>query len=151
MDDKKETITAVGFKQSKTGFQFLHAKPLTECENCRLYKVCLTNLEADRVYEIIEVREKRFPCNIHEDGVRIVKVVEADREAAINPRFVFPQALITLTTQECLNLGCSHYATCVPQGLKSGDKVKILEVKEAIECPEGHLLVEVILRRLPEQ
>ena len=151
MVDKKETITVVGIKQSKTGFQFLHAKPLTECENCRLYKVCMTNLEADRVYEIIEVREKQFPCNIHEDGVRIVKVVEADREAAINPKFVFPQAVITLTTQECHNLSCSHYATCVPQGLKNGDKVKILKVKEAIDCPEGHSLVEVILRRLPEK
>ena len=150
MEDKKETITAVGFKQSTIGFQFLHVKPLTECENCRLYKVCMTNLETDRVYEIIEVREKNFPCDIHDEGVRIVKVVEADREAAINPKFVFPQALITLTTQECLNLSCPHYTTCVPQGLKNGDKVKILEVKDAINCPEGRSLVEVILRRLPQ-
>jgi uncharacterized protein (UPF0179 family) len=151
MDDKKQIITAVGFKQAKTGFQFLHAKPLTECENCRLFNVCMTNLETDRVYEIIEVREKNFPCNIHEEGVRIVKVVEADRDAAINPKFVFPQALITLTTQECQNLSCPGYTICVPQGLKNGDKVKILKVKEAIRCPDGHSLVEVILRRLPQQ
>jgi uncharacterized protein (UPF0179 family) len=151
MDDKEETITVVGLKQSKTGFQFLHEKPLTECASCRLYKVCMTNLEANRVYEIIEVREKNFPCSIHEEGVRVVKVVEADQEAAINPKFVFPQALITLTTQECHNLSCFHYATCLPQGLKNGDKVKILEVKEAISCPEGHSLVQVVLRRLPHQ
>ena len=151
MDDKEETITVVGLKQSKTGFLFLHEKPLTECEKCRLYNVCMTNLEADRVYEIIEVRDKNFPCNIHEDGVQVLKVVEADRDAAINPKFVFPQALITFTAQECHNLSCTHYSTCVPQGLKNGEKVKILEVKEVISCPEGHSLVEVILRRLPQQ
>jgi hypothetical protein len=151
MDDKEATITVVGLRQSKTGFQFLHEKPLAECASCRLYQVCMTNLEANRVYEIIEVREKHFPCSIHEEGVRVVKVVEADREAAINPKFVFPQALITLTTQDCHNLSCSNYSTCLPQGLKNGDKVKILEVKEAISCPEDHSLVKVVLRRLPHQ
>jgi uncharacterized protein (UPF0179 family) len=151
MDDKEETITVVGVKQSKTGFLFLHEKPLAECKDCRLYKVCMTNLEAERVYEIIEVRNKNFPCNIHEEGVQVVKVVEADREVAINPKFVFPQAIITYQTHECHNMSCLNHSTCVPQGLKNGDKVKILKVKEAVACPERHSLIEVILRRLPLQ
>jgi uncharacterized protein (UPF0179 family) len=151
MDNKEEIITVVGLKQSKIGFLFLHEKPLAECEECRLYKVCMTNLEANRVYEVIEVRDKHFPCNIHEEGVQVVKVVEADREVAINPKFVFPQAIITYQTQECHNMGCPHYITCVPQGLKNGDKVKILKVKDAITCPEGNSLIEVILRRRPPQ
>ncbi len=149
MDDKEEIITVVGFKQSKTGFQFLHNQPLAECQDCRLYKVCMTNLEANRVYEIIEVRDKNFSCNIHEEGVRVVKVIEADQKAAIHPKFIFPKAIITYQNQECHNLGCPNYSTCVPPGLKKGDKVIILKVKEAISCPEEHSLIEVILRRLP--
>ena len=150
-EEDREKITIVGLKQAKEGFLFLHEGPLKECEGCRLFKVCMMNLEPKRVYHVVEVREKVFPCTFHEEGARVVKVVEPDLQVVIKSRYVFPQGIITYTPQECDEVGCENYRKCVPQGLTAGDRGKIVEIIGPVRCRFEQSLVLVTLRRIVEE
>jgi len=77
---EEKIITMVGVKQARKGFEFLHESPSEKCEKCKYYRVCIGNLEAGRVYRIVGLREKTFPCPLHEGGVRVVEVVESGRK-----------------------------------------------------------------------
>lgn len=149
-EDKKPVITVVGLRQAKRGFSFLNEGTLKECENCELFKVCRANLEIGRVYVVTEVREKVFPCKVHEESVRVVEVVEPNIETNIENRLAFPCGIITFQLPTCNETGCSNYGKCVPQGLKTGDKCRILEVKEqsSVACPLNRRLVSAILQRV---
>lgn len=149
-EEVKPKITMVGLKQAKRGFLFLHEGPLKECEGCALFKVCMMNLEPKRVYKVVEVRGKVFPCEFHEEGVRVVEVVEPDLRVAIESRYVFPQGIITYKPQECKETACVNYTKCIPHGLKEGDKGKILGVIGQVQCPLERPLVLVTFRRLAE-
>lgn len=149
-DDKKPVITLVGLRQAKIGFSFLKEGPLKECEDCTLFKVCGEKLEAGRIYVVTEVRDKVFPCGVHEEGVQVVEVAEKKIEANIERRIAFPYAIITFQPQVCKETLCLNYERCVPQGLKTGDKCRIAEVKEqaAVACPLGSRLVSATLQRV---
>jgi len=150
-EEVKPKITIVGLKQAKKDFLFLHEGPLKECEGCDLYKVCMMNLEPKRVYKVVEVRERVFPCKFHEEGAKVVKVVEPELRVAIESRYAFPQGIITYKTQECKENACANYTNCVPHGLGDGDRGKILEIIGQVQCPLGRPLVLVAFRRLAEQ
>lgn len=141
----------VGLKQAKEGFLFLHEGPVKECEGCRLFKVCMMNLEPKRVYQVVEVREKVFPCTFHEEGARVVKVMEPALQVAIESRYVFPQGIITYTPQDCDEADCENYRHCVPHGLIAGDKGKIVEIIGPLQCRFEQSLVRVALRRMVEE
>jgi uncharacterized protein (UPF0179 family) len=147
-DDAKKTITLVGLKQAKVGFSFLHEGPSKECEGCELFRVCMTNLEPGRIYKVKEVRNKEFPCSVHEEGVRVVEVVEPELEVSIETRLAFPSGIITFQPQECVEISCKNYKKCVPQGLLSGDRCKILSVEGQVKCPLNRSLVLATVQRL---
>ena len=149
-EEKKGKITLVGLKQAKNGFSFMHEGPLKECEGCGVYSVCMTNLEPGRIYRVVDVRDKVFSCKIHEEGARVVEVTELDLEAAIESRLAFPDGVIPYQPQECKGISCVNYRICAPQGLKKGDKYKILEVKGQVKCPLARSLVLATLRRSTE-
>lgn len=149
-EDKKKIITFVGLKQARRGFSFLNEGPLRECESCKLFKVCTAKLETGRVYVVSEVRDKVFPCPIHEDGVQVVEVVEPSIETNIESRLAFPCGIITFQPQTCEDASCPNYWKCVPQGLKAGDKCKVVEVKEQVVCPLSRHLVSAILQRVAD-
>ncbi len=149
--DAKVKITMVGLKQAKEGFRFLHEGPSKECEGCRLFQVCMMNLEPKRVYQVVEVLEKVFPCPFHEEGARVVKVVEPDLQVAIDRRYVFPQGIITFIPQDCDEGNCEHYPHCVPHGLTAGDKGKIVAIIGPLQCHSERSLVLVTLRRMGEE
>ena len=144
-------ITIVGFKQAKKGFTFLHSTALEECKTCELLKTCMESLEPGRIYSVAKVRNKVFPCKIHEEGVRVVEVEESSLEAALEPRVSFKLATITFRPQGCRNLRCLNSRVCAPPGLVDGDKCKILEVKEKIVCPLSRSLVRALVEREPLQ
>jgi len=142
-------ITIVGLRQAKVGFTFLHSTTPEECKSCDLLKTCMENLEPGRVYTVIKARNKTFPCRVHEEGVRVVEVEESNLHVAIEARFSFPLATITFNPQDCGNRCCGNSRFCVPCGLVGGDKCKILEVKERLECPlKRSLLLAVVKREL---
>ncbi len=146
-ENRRKIITLVGQKQARKGFTFLNEGSLKECETCSLLKVCVAKLESGRIYVVTEVREKIFPCPIHEEGVQVVEVIEPDIEAVIEHRVAFPCSTITFQPQPCQEASCPQYGSCVPAGIKAGDKCKIVEVKEPVVCPLHLRLVSVLLQR----
>ena len=149
-ENKKPIITLVGLRQAKLGFSFLNDGSLKECENCALFKVCGEKLEIGRAYVVTEVRDKVFPCEVHEEGVQVVAVVEPNIETNIENRLAFPYGIITFQNQICKETLCSNYEKCVPKGLKTGDKCKVLEIKGQIPvlCPLNRHLVSSTLQRV---
>ena len=142
-------ITLIGVRQAREGFAFIHQGPSPECEGCPYYQVCIENLDAGRVYEVVGLREKIFPCKLHEIGARVVEVIESDILAALPSKATIEGAVITYQKQECSIQECQLYERCVPRGLVNGDRCLILEVGEKVKCSRGLPLVRVVLRRLP--
>lgn len=145
---KKPIITLVGFKQAKKGFSFLNERPPKECKNCALFKVCISKLKVGRVYTVTGIRDKLFPCGIHEEGVRVVEVIETNIETNIEKRTAFLNGLITFSPRECKEVLCPHFEKCFPQGLKIGDKCRVIMIKEQVDCQLNHHLVLSVLQRV---
>lgn len=146
---KKPVVTLVGVRQARDGFVFIHQGISSECEDCECNEVCIKNLENGRVYKVVRVREKTFPCKLHEKGVRVVEVVESDILAALPSKLAIEGAVITFRKQECDVQACEHFEHCVPCGLLDGDRCVIVEVGGNVACSGGLSLVKVVLRRLP--
>ena len=143
-------ISLVGSKQAKKGFSFLHEGPLKECDGCQLVNVCMVGLDKGRVYSVTAVRDKSFSCRVHEEGVRVVEIVEPDFEVVIESRMAFPAGIITYQPQECQETSCPNFKKCVPIGLTKGDKCKIIAVGGSIQCPSERPLLLAKLRRSTE-
>jgi len=149
-EEKKPVITVVGLRQAKQGFSFLNVGPLKACQKCELFKICGEKLEIGRVYVVTKVRDKVFPCKVHEESVCIVEVIEPSIETCIENRLAFPCGIITFHPPTCNETKCPSYEKCIPQGLRCGDKCKILEVRgqSLITCSLNRHLVSAILQRM---
>ena len=145
----KYLITLIGVRQAKEGYAFIHHGPSTLCEDCKYRRVCIESLEVGRIYEVVGLREKGFPCKLHEAGVRVVEVTESDIWTVLSHKLAIEGAVITFQPQECDMQTCKSYEKCVPRGLFKGDRCTISEIGEKIVCPKGLLLVRVVLHRLP--
>ena len=110
----------------------------------------MVGLDKGRVYSVTAVRDKSFSCLVHEEGVRVVEIVESDLEVAIENRMAFLGGTITFQPQECNETSCTYYKKCLPIGLTKGDKCKIIEIAESIQCPSGRPLLLAKLRRSME-
>jgi uncharacterized protein (UPF0179 family) len=106
------------------------------------------NLEAGRVYRVVEVREKTFPCDVHADGAQIVRVEEPELEVAIESRLAFPGGIITFAPPDCGRHGCPAYLRCVPAGAANGDRCRVMTVDGEVECPVNRSLRLATLRRV---
>jgi len=146
---EKSVITLVGVRQAEEGFIFIHQGLSSGCEGCEYYQVCIENLEVGRVYKVVELREKVFPCRLHEAGVRVVEVVESDILAALPSKLAIEGAIITFQKVECDVQACEHHQLCVPRGLFNGDHCTILKIEENVSCSKGLPLAKAVLRRLP--
>lgn len=144
-------VTLIGIKQAKVGFSFVHEGSLKECTGCKLFEVCMKNLDQGRVYRITGVRDKLFSCKVHDEGVRVVEVVEPSIEGTLESRLIFPAGIITFQPQECDETSCEYYPKCFPKGLTKGDRCKIVSVSDRIKCPLNRPLVFVTLQRLTDQ
>jgi len=142
-------VTLCGVKQAELGFRFIHLGPAQVCEKCKLFHVCMGNLEAGRVYKIMKVRDKAFACKLHEGGVKVVEVKEAEISGVVNVGMAIEGALVTVYPQNCGRRGCENFSVCNPEGLVPGDKYKIITVNGRTSCPEGRTLLTVsMLRKL---
>lgn len=144
----KSIITLIGVRQAKKGLKFVHQMLSEKCVGCQLYRVCIENLEQGRVYEIVSLRDRKFPCVLHDEEVRVVEVVESDIISAVPQKLALEGAIITFYAQNCENQNCGFKTLCKPIGLFDGDKCQIVKVEDRIECPLGYELVKVLLRRI---
>jgi uncharacterized protein (UPF0179 family) len=136
-------ITVIGERQAKIDGRFIYLGPLTECKECKLKGVCF-NLDAGNLYRIVEVRDVRHECKVHEEGVRVVKVEKEQMEGAISKKGALEGTTITFEPIRCDNLGCEHYHLCHPQGIEKGHKARIARILGDLECSEGKKLVRVV-------
>ncbi len=132
--DKKPIITLIGESLAKKNFKFFFmgkSEKNKECDKCPTNNVCLSNLETNRVYQIVEVREIKHPCKIHlGEVVKVVECVLADVETIIESNQCFVGATQIYQKPECDEYDCPYKELCFPEYLKEGDRIKILEIFE---------------------
>ncbi|KYC46001.1 MAG: hypothetical protein APG12_00276 [Candidatus Methanofastidiosum methylothiophilum] len=138
-------LTLLPKNLAKQGFSFVAGKGDVECKECRFYRTCVENLKPGRVYTVCSVRNIEHPCKIHDSGVKIVEVKEAQIEAAVPKKFAIEGAtgIFSFSCKE----RCQYQDFCVPDGIKDGDKFLIISIKEKLECPLGNNIQRVILKR----
>ncbi len=136
-------ITVIGEKQAKVDGQFIYLGPLTECKECKLKGVCF-NLDAGALYRIVEVRDVKHECKVHEDGVRVVRVEKERMEGVVSKKGALEGTTVTHEVIRCNHLGCEHYRLCHPFGIDRGRKARISKILGDLECIEGKKLVKVV-------
>ena len=142
-------VTLVGVPFAKVDQEFIFLGGTRKCEDCRLRSTCL-NLEEGRRYKVESVREGiKHECPLHEDGVCVVEVVEAEIEAALEARKAVEGSKIVFEMPSCDEWTCDFYDLCHPAGLASGDKCTILSIFDIGKtCPmRGNFLKKVLLKR----
>lgn len=147
-DSAKTIITLVGSKQARTGFTFIHEGPAKVCIKCSYNTVCVNNLKRGWIYKVVSLRDKHLPCEIHEGNARVVEVQQAEIKSAIESRLAIPSGIISFNPQHCENEVCPNFSLCVPVFLKKGDKCKIADVKNSIDCPLSRPLVFALLLKV---
>jgi uncharacterized protein (UPF0179 family) len=150
MEDPEPVITFIAKNLAKPGykFQFQHMAESEKCKNCKMYQVCIQPLVVERIYEVVEVLENEFECPIHEEQIKVVRVKETKKEVGIPSNMTFSGAIISFQPQDCHEI-CEFRKFCVPAGLKDGDKIRIIETIQKVECSEGKEISIVLVSRIP--
>ena len=146
---KKVTITLVGLNQAEEGFTFIHRGSAPECVECEYLHVCSQNLEPERIYRVVGLRDKILYCRLVGENMRPVEVVESEIEGAIPSRQAMEGATIVFHPQECDVEDCENFEFCFPKGLLERDRCEIVEVTGSLLCSQGLPLARVLLRRVP--
>lgn len=134
---------------ARKGYKFVfEGKVSEECKECPLYNVCIKNLEVGRVYEIVNVRNKKHKCKVYGSEIVVVEVKEADIEALVKTSMAIEGAIISYSPVNCNEYSCPYFKLCKPLGVKPGDKYKIIRVLEKLKCSRGYSLTKVLLRRV---
>lgn len=69
-------ITLIGKDLAKEGQEFVFLGPAEECEKCRFKSSCVGNLELNRKYVVVNVKENEQKCSIHAEGAVLPVEVE---------------------------------------------------------------------------
>ena len=115
---------------AKKGFRFVLLAETENCRDCRLRKVCIENLEAERSYEVDEVRKKSFRCPVY--GEMRVCRIKLVREflLTIPKNDAVEGVTIRYSGHGCQELTCPNFDLCNPVGVKAGDEIKIEKVSK---------------------
>jgi uncharacterized protein (UPF0179 family) len=149
MTREKPTVTLIGIGQARVGRVFIHKGPCSKCEDCKYFQVCVKNVESERVYKIVGVRQKTLPCRLYETEMQVIEVVDAEIPAAIQSKQAIAGAVITFEMPSCKEEICENRELCLPRGLRQGDRCEVLEVTVSLQCSEGSPRKQVLLRRVP--
>lgn len=148
MVKRKILITLISLGNVRKGYKFLFEGTITdECKTCSLSKICIGNLEKGRVYEVINVRGKKYRCKAFNIDLVVAEVKEAEIEATIHTSLAMEGAIITFKPINCSNISCNYYELCNPIGLRNGDKCKIVKIFKKLECPRKLPLTKVLISR----
>jgi uncharacterized protein (UPF0179 family) len=141
------TVTLIGERIAKIGFEFVYCGPIPECRECRLKNVCFA-LDEGRTYRITKVRDVKHECEVHEGGARVVEVEKTETPIVLDTRLAINGSTVTYSPREpCMNLGCTFFRLCFPQFIKDGEKLKVTLVGGDVTCSEGGKLTEVRISR----
>lgn len=152
MEDTDPVITFIAKNLAKSGYKFQHMGDSKQCKTCKMYQVCIQPLEAERIYEVIEVLENEFECPLHEEQIKVVRVKETEKEVGIPTNITFSGATTSFQPQDCTEI-CEFRKFCVPVGLKEGDKVRILDIIQRLPssaCGEGNEISIALVARISQ-
>jgi uncharacterized protein (UPF0179 family) len=128
----KTIVTLVGEGQSSKGFKFIASIPPDMCKQCKLFLVCMGKLVPGRAYEVVELKEKEHYCALYEGNVRVAKVAQSPIEILVKPQHAIEGATMTYVSIDCEIKRCPLEGACRPEGVRKGEKVKIIGVPEDV-------------------
>ena len=140
-------ITLIGKSLAKKGQEFVFLGPADACEDCRFKSSCIGNLEKDRKYEIIDVKDNEQKCKIHaEETVIPVEVDRAQITLLTQSKNIFEGSTFTYNAPDC-DETCEFHDLCFPEGLIENDKCIVMknEGKHKDECKKGYKLNKLTL------
>lgn len=137
-------VTAVAEGLAKEGFVFTCLGPAAECGGCRLKNAC-QNLARGRRYRLVGLRDATHPCAVSEGRIRVVEVEAADLETSVPSRLAIEGSTVKFETKDCGYTGCATFLLCNPQGVKEGEKYRVVSAGGTMECPAGLKLVRCTL------
>lgn len=141
-------ITLIGKSLAKKGQEFVFLGPAEACEDCRFKSSCIGNLEKDRKYEIIDVKDNEQKCKIHaEETVIPVEVDRAKINLLTQSKSIFEGSTFTFNAPDCDEETCEFRDLCFPEGLMENDKCIVLknDGKHKEECKKGYKLNKLTL------
>ena len=148
-NNRKESIILINEKAARVGYKFIYYEA-EECKKCLYKDICTGKLRQGRVYEIISIikNKKEIVCPITKDKMIPVKVKLAGVETTVPTKKALNNIITNWNNPLCENTSCPLRTLCFPKGLKRGDKIKIIEVKEKITCPLNYELTHVTVQPL---
>ena len=140
-------ITLIGKSLAKKGQEFVFLGPAEACEDCRFKSSCVGNLEKDRKYEIIDIKDSEQKCPIHaEETVVPVEVDRAKITLLTDSKSIFEGSTFTFNAPDCDEETCEFYDLCFPEGLIENDKCIVLKNDgKHKKCEKGYNLNKLIL------
>ncbi len=148
--DVNKIITLCGKDWAKIGVEFTFLGGKSECENCKLKKVCLKLKEGAR-YKIVGLRNGDVhECPLHDEGVVAVEVVELPIIALIDSKMAVEGTKFHYRSKRCDKFDCKMYSLCNPVELRDGE---VLIVEKVIgnapdNCQKGYNFVVAELKRV---
>lgn len=140
-------ITLIGKDLAKKGQEFIFLGPASDCESCRFKSSCIGNLELNRKYVVVDVKENEQKCPIHSGEVVIpVEVERAEIDLLTTSKNIFEGSTFTYNALDC-DENCEFHDLCFPDGLAENDKCIVLENKgkHKGECRKGYKLNKLTL------
>ena len=99
------------------------------------------------MYVIKKVKDTEHYCPIHEGNkVRVVKVEKTHITTLVHSKSAFEGSMLVFNFPDCEE-ECLMRDLCFPDGLKNGDKCKIVKIKgkPKSKCIKGLNLTEAVL------
>lgn len=140
-------ITLIGKDLAKKGQEFVFLGPADDCDDCRFKSSCVGNLEENRKYVVVDVKDNEQKCPIHAEGAVVpVEVDRAKIDLLTISKNVFEGSTFTFNAHEC-DENCDFQELCFPEGLQEDDKCIVLENhgKHKDECKKGYNLNKLTL------
>jgi len=131
-------VTLIGEKLAKEDEEFIYLGPNNDCKRCKLKTVCF-NLKPGRRYKIIDIRDKRHSCELHEGNAAVVEVQELPIIAAIDKELT-EGTTAKIERKECKNIGCNNFELCNNLALQKDRDYKITKIYEGLDCLIGYEL-----------
>jgi len=149
-NSKNPIITLCGSRISNPGKKFVFRGRTSLCENCRLSGVCLKNLEEGRLYEIVERRDVKHACQLHDDGVVTVTVNEPQFYLAVLNRVAVEGASFTYHPENCEYRDCEQWGNlCDQEFIIDGDRLQIVSIEEKnVSCRKKKELSSCLCTRV---
>lgn len=140
-------ITLIGKDLAVKGKEFVFLGPTEDCENCRFKSSCVGNLEKNRKYVVVNVKDNEQKCPIHSEGAVVpVEVDRAKITLLTDSKNIFEGSTFTYNAPDC-DENCDFHDLCFPDGLIQNDKCIVLknEGKHKEKCKKDLKLNKLTL------